>query len=432
MASETNGEYFFNCALSVVDYEGNIKAGYTNDYSPTYSPNNIKRLVISPRIVVAQYHVRVGGASKGYKAVTLKTMLYNDVSNRPDYRPMLDILSERVCSSIEEVVVIATDETGVQLSYKELDISGMIRGFRGDDSDAQKKVFDRYKRLRDFCIINDPINAVDLIKTVLKHPDDGFICDIKGLNCNTIWVHKDDWFETIPAGSARTYLLDLEGSELKNRLHSIKISMKSASKTAEINKIKTSKLKGIIDEQNLALKSYRYMFMAQKMLYYFIEKSPSVMLDKYNFNFVMIKLNKVGGLSEHKSYKLVDTNKQDSDAIKENIITLNNNMSIIYYNIVKFLLEGLIEIGNKYPITLQTIMNGDIETTIKIPSSLESLNQRIASMTGKGFSGSNLKNSIANACVLITKLFVSENTTERDKVIRYEDKASWKTILNRG
>ena len=62
MSKEITGTYAFDTGYSLIDYCGDCKAG-KNVYSPSFSPNNIKRLVISPDKIEVFYHINRGRQS---------------------------------------------------------------------------------------------------------------------------------------------------------------------------------------------------------------------------------------------------------------------------------------------------------------------------------------------------------------------------------
>ena len=70
------GAYCYDLALKAVDYYGNIARNRknrdtSNNYSPEFSPNNIRRVIICPDKVVSEFHVGVDKGKSRVKSLTV-------------------------------------------------------------------------------------------------------------------------------------------------------------------------------------------------------------------------------------------------------------------------------------------------------------------------------------------------------------------------
>ena len=57
-----SGSYAYDMAFELIDYCGDIarnSKGASRGYSPNFSPNNIKRLIISPDCIEVHYHLPI-------------------------------------------------------------------------------------------------------------------------------------------------------------------------------------------------------------------------------------------------------------------------------------------------------------------------------------------------------------------------------------
>ena len=224
------GRAYYDKIISLIDYRGDIKRKKTSEYfqgySPDFSPNNIKRLVISPEGAIVQLHIAIQGV-KTVNYVILQPNIYNIISTMEDYIPMLNCLSEdRICASIEEVIIIPSSTSGaVQLNYVEQNVSGLIKNFRDNgEKDVLELISNRYKRLRDFCIVSSNF------KTVLDYINknrDSFVCDAEELEVESVtFIHKDDWYNNY-GSSASFYLLDAKDGKLNKHFQQIRDSDES-------------------------------------------------------------------------------------------------------------------------------------------------------------------------------------------------------------
>lgn len=106
---------------TLIDYRGDC-AKYDAStgprmYSSDFSPNNIRRIVISPEGVMVVYHraIRVSGSSRPYNFVRFNAVdLYKEEQSQ-NYKPLLSLLSSPlICSCLEEIVIWGSGENGIK------------------------------------------------------------------------------------------------------------------------------------------------------------------------------------------------------------------------------------------------------------------------------------------------------------------------------
>lgn len=127
---------------------------------PGWSPNNIRRVIISPDGVCVEYHtttdmdVRRG---KKYAYTAFNTEKAIQCLNNPKSKSLLSVFSDnRVYSALEELVILTSSLNNLCLRGDELDLSGI--GIK-DRADIKKSLEDRYKRLNHIILVE----SIDLV-----------------------------------------------------------------------------------------------------------------------------------------------------------------------------------------------------------------------------------------------------------------------------
>lgn len=125
-------------------------AGY-----PGWSPNNVKRVIISPDGVCVEYHTTtvMNGAKKRYDYKVFDVESTMQCLNSPKAKSILSVFSDnRVYSAIEEIVILTKSMQGLTLRGDELDLSGI--GIQ-NKADMKKSLESRYRRLVHIVLIED-------------------------------------------------------------------------------------------------------------------------------------------------------------------------------------------------------------------------------------------------------------------------------------
>lgn len=127
-----------------------------SDGYPGWSPNNVKRVIISPDGVCVEYHmasILKGNTNKKYAYKVFDIQKTVECLNSPKAKSILSVFSDnRVYSAIEEIVILTTSARGLTLRADELDLSGI--GIQ-NKADMKKSLESRYKRLVHIVLIED-------------------------------------------------------------------------------------------------------------------------------------------------------------------------------------------------------------------------------------------------------------------------------------
>ena len=246
--SQVGGDYCFNLVNSLIDYKGDVaRNGKRGDgqiiYSPDFSPNNIRRLILSADGVRIDFHVSVDGRLSKVKPFsdTDKRNL-NQCLMLPDYKPMIWALADRVCSSIEEVIICTQNSTCADLS-RELNFEGLLRNRVGNTSDVKQAVSSRYKRLAYFTIVNcDIITLVKNTEVASCNSPFKMISETEFVkSCASITKFKEDWYNYY--GHTSAYSLDDRGSRLNEHFKKIRADIEDSKKKSAVNGLKEKRLK---------------------------------------------------------------------------------------------------------------------------------------------------------------------------------------------
>ena len=146
----------------------NISIAKTSDYSP----NNIRRVIISPDGVLVSFHKRltagrVSGSTNGnsqFAFLAFNALELNREEQSENYKPILLNLSEpRVCACVEEIVICTQSMNGVFDSgafQREVSVGGMIKSFINKSGSIDDVVKRRFQRLRYFSLCSCTIQEV--------------------------------------------------------------------------------------------------------------------------------------------------------------------------------------------------------------------------------------------------------------------------------
>lgn len=158
-----DGKYLYNQAFQVIDYCNNVSKN--TNYNEYFSPNNIRRLIISPDAVMSRFYISVHNVGK-QKIIYLPSNLLPQLESQEDYVPLVQIIStDRVCSSIEEIVFVTISNDGtVSLGAKEYAFESLIRNYNNRSGDLRETIKKRYVRLHDIIIFRGTFNQYKSIE----------------------------------------------------------------------------------------------------------------------------------------------------------------------------------------------------------------------------------------------------------------------------
>lgn len=139
-------------------------------YSATFSPNNIRAVVISPNGVLVRYHLPVNGRSHAIAQFNERELYAEECE--PKYKPILRMLAHPlVCASVEEIIVLSSSLSGVvhQSYMNEIELRSMIQSYGGASSDLKSSISGRFGRLRYYAVLNINFNTfVGYYSNVIK------------------------------------------------------------------------------------------------------------------------------------------------------------------------------------------------------------------------------------------------------------------------
>ena len=161
-------DYVYRQVLKKVNYCSGVKSTTLNEMGnhPDFSPNNIKRLVISPDLVLVYYHVSTDHNNLVTHVPLDRNSVYK-AQNTEDYVPALQALVKPyVCSAIQEIIFIKASSKvpNFTLIPSDMDLSILQKNYNGS-GDALKS---RYKRLGAIGIFNGSIEEFLSIDNTIR------------------------------------------------------------------------------------------------------------------------------------------------------------------------------------------------------------------------------------------------------------------------
>lgn len=415
----------------------NSKFGYDIVHSLIYysngtdfSPNNIKRLVISPEGVAVWYYVNKKFAYKFFSILD-----YMKSSGSQDYKPILSILyAERQLTSIEEIIILPTGSNRQNcLNPLEMEASVLI-GKRGATSlDGAKS---SYKRLRYFTIaynmdfktfLGNYTKAVNekLGRDFISDCD--FMCDAQKNE-----IHSDTEYymqDGISITSRTLYpIMDGENGTLSSYFKKVKQDKLTRIKKEEIAKHSEETNKKANSELESVLKKYKGYYKCASRLYgVALKQGYNILVDSQcGFKPTKLTLKKCKLLEDETIFNIEDCSSEKS-AINYNIKVLSDGYKILYVTIVKDFLTKLVSIARVRKLTAKALVESSDNVIAIVTNELQALNSEIQEICGKSYKGQNIDDSMANVCSLYVKFFITNvGETNVDKL---KTKSTWKEVL---
>lgn len=419
---EVKGDYAYNLVADLVDYCGDIKKSGGNKssiaYSKDYSPNNIRRLIIGGDGVCIYFHKPINGKYFKIRAFSDSDQCnINKCLYLPDYKPMIWALSERICSSVEEIIICTQSKSGINFS-RELNLDGLLRNYNSRNGDVKESVMRRYTRLAYFTIIDCMIN--DLVVTCNKldcNNPHTLISELPTISnrISSAIKFKDDWYKYY---SIRPQYYSFD-TKLADYFSEVIASIEKESKKNEVEKIKNERLKGVKDSFDKEFKNFNGVFTCIHTLH--------TILNQEGTNYISSDISSLS----------VDINKKPSD-IKEEFDKITSNdkcteyikyvkssSSKLYFSLVNWLLDNMLKVKQNYPITLGVFLD-EVDRCIYVPDLCKSKLDAL----GVDFTGSNMLDSTANICAYACTLFVTD--VGQHSMSKYYKKDTWVGIYKRG
>lgn len=416
--SQIEGDYCFNLINSLIDYKGDIARNSKRSdgrilYSPDFSPNNIRRLILSADGARIDFHVSVDGRMSKVKPFSdAERMNLNTCLMLPDYKPMVWVLADRVCSSIEEVIICTQSSTNADLS-RELNFEGLLRNRVQSYNDIQKAVSSRYKRLAYFTIVNCDINTLVTNPEVVScNSSTKMITEtnfVRGIS--TFTKFKDDWYNYY--GHTSAYSLDSNGSRLNEHFKKIKLDIEDGKKKSEVEKLRNERLKGVSDKFNRAYKNYKGIMVCVRKL--------NTILKTEGVCFYADSINKYINIHCSKSpdeIKVEFESLHSRDDYEQYIKNLVKVTSAMYSDLARWFFEGLCTINKDYPLTVSTCLN-EVDRAITVPPCCADLSKSL----GKEFTGVSIVDSASNICCYSCIIFITDEGSH--DMSKYYKKDTW-------
>lgn len=393
----SQGAYLYNQVLPLVDYCGDIRKG-KGTYSQRFSPNNIRRLIISPDGAAIVYHINTGQGL--LKTVSFNPSMVEMCNVQPDHVPILYVLSaDRVCASIEEVVMCTGSRFGARLSSSEMELTGLVKGFKGGSSDLKTTISQRYKRLVSFIIVPDDIqtfltNTKDCNSAFTLLSESPYVKERGQL----VTFNNEKWYQNYGT-TAKFYDLDRQGSPLNTHFTKVIETIEKNKKVDSLNNFKKERVKGIAEEFD---KEYKKAMGMLKALGKFLSMYKSSEGCVFDVNVPILKpvsLYQVDGYTYKTPFTAEnkDSKMSEADMYKSNITKLKSFSNGLYIELFEKAVTNLSNIAQMYPTCKDLIVNlvdGAIKPVPNFEATLEYL--------GCNFNGTRWNDSVANLFVLLS------------------------------
>ena len=434
--AKTNGSFIYDKILPLIDYCGDIAKGGNAEnkiYNQSFSPNNIRRLIISPDGVMVYYHIPTKHNSV-LKQVPLPEQMVAHCQYLEDYKPMTAILyAERICASIEEVIVIPRSNTGgTYLTSKEIDFSSLLVRYNGTGS-LEENIKSRYKRLYAYTIYENGTYS-DFIANMRKVKDSPttLISTLDFMQGSRVqYIHKDDWY--LGYGSAAKYYeLDAVNGKLNTHFNAVKAKIEKDKKSKAITDSKAKRLGDLPEELKEQYARYKGIYTVIKRI---IAIRNNGVFETSHYQAPTLGVLDVYPLDELKDFEKYGLAKKSADSISSEeqyrkTIEALKIRSLEYYTELcdSLLREFENYISQNNIITLKTMLKCS-ELKFMIPPSLADKFEILTTKTGVPlFPIKNWNISVTNLCMLFITLVASPHGAK--SIDNFKEWEYWKGVLD--
>lgn len=436
-------EYRDKIFYDLIDYAHNAKKGEII-YHPGFSPNNIKRVIISPDKVKVYYYVskeedRSIPLDTKTKTCGLAPQRIWEYSQQEGYEPLISALSYRlVTTSVQEIIFCmkASNNVPVELSPKEFDFTCLIKSYNNKGASVLETVKRRYKRLAYISVFNG--SYADLMNIVSQNNYHGnFFTNnpaIKPACSKVIPLNDKDWFDNWGQNAAKAdgtdgYQLDNNGSALNLLFKRVQEQAAKAKSKKEDGFEQYKKEKETVSESNektfeSALKSYKNFAICGTKLLTLLQENGNSIYEPNNVNNQFTEVARVdlyenSAFTKDKAepkYRInvvsnSNTDMKADDIARKNTEILKVKCQAIYECIATLLLTNITSGVNKYGKDMYLVALSDFDNVLKPTPGIESLVVTTNVQLGKNiFTGEKVKDAMANACYLISLLYLSKRT----------------------
>lgn len=396
------GDYFYNQILPLIDYSGDIRGGRTN-YSPDFSPNNIRTLIISPERVIVRYHIAVKGRKT--QGINLNPQFVARCTMLEDYKPAMSVLyADRICASIEEIVVVNTN--GV-FSSSELDFNNMIKNYGKVSGDVKELIMQRYKRFRAFVVVND-CNCQQFLDGVKASEPTDCLFESQFVQEHGRVVRfneKEDWYKGY-GSAASFYLPDRDGGALNTHFKSLIEKYEAEKKNKALASMKEERVKGVREKWEHEKKTYDGVVKGTRMLEVFLTSQDSVLWNDAYFEVRPLSLSEPKSKADYE-----EQTKQMSQFIMQTYVYLVQNF-----------ISSVNEMTDALRFAIVTKCNGDWK---KVPGC--EFNKSTLSDKNLGIESCRIETSYRNLFADYVTVFVRKS--DGKSVAKYCTPDGWREVI---
>lgn len=329
--------------MVLFDYCGNIdKKHYGN-----YSPNNIRRLIISPDGVIVEYHLpnlvpKTNG--KSYRCVAFNYMQLQQEQMQRGYKPIISLALKRVCSSIEEIIFLTQ--------------SNQCPAARFIDIEAKFIDIRSFVRLHYITVVNMSINQ--FAQGYASIASARFLSDVPAMQkyIASKRLVVDKWY--LDWGSSKsksTYPVEMRS--LAGYFFKVKQQYEMEEKQKEQEEEQEDKpdegVEDRLEELNSLIKTYLKFYVFDETFEH-ASKSGVVPYITYKKPFQFEQLYKVDGIKIDK-YFLRGSDLPAGEAVQHNIDYINNLNVRFTKAYFSSLVKAMNEIIDNYPILAKSVLN---------------------------------------------------------------------------
>jgi hypothetical protein len=427
--------YCYDIALSAIQY---------SDDSMKWSPNNIRRLIISADGVVVQLHTGTKLMQKPFDKEKASKCFVSE-----NYKPMVSALTDRVCSSIEEIIYCTGSINGLKMNQKELDLRSIIVSHKVSNNDDTVKdaIMTRFKRLRSLIITSQTLSGYMLSQSEKLYNHTYQSADSEEVKrvSQVIDMHKDDWYLGYFL-RGKDYSLDKEGGHLYTLLHKVETEITEAKRISEIADSKKKHLGETLQKAENARNNVLKVLVPYRNIAMLMNKSDLLCIyntfDKDNLikaltgitqSTVIFNSNGVLNDSFVKIAKQVNLSiseeKRDS---KEDLLSLTQLLNNLYISLYSSLASSFLNLvnllGRQNPLMIKTKL-AEVDRAIFIPESLHQYKVESEQYFSSALEGKNITDSVANICSIMCFLLLSDSDGGYTK---YTTKDCWLNYIKGG
>lgn len=418
-----------------------------------YSPNNVRRLFLSPDGVSVQFFTTNQLKSKAFEPDK-----YMRCVSHPKYKPVIGVLAGmgagNVCSNIEEIIICmrsGRQSQGVSLSLNQLeaDYTNLLDTSRIGNKDIKSAIMQRFGRLRSVMYFDGCLG--DFIRSYAQkgasltytYADDD---SVRRLACSVHDFNTKDWYMSISL-RPQYYQADMPDGLLSRKLNNTKEYFLKLKKDSAVDDAKQAYLGELVDKWEKAVSDFEPVFYAltglysvcagnrgtfyyasgvdmQKLLhtlaqfkFYDLEKALSR-------NTKLVSVFKKLGISFTPAESLgADRKNQFLVATQE----LRRASALIYVELINEFARVIKNMQDKYPYVTSVLLS-EYSNGIQLPPqgvSLDLANVLQEVYRGR-VQGVSIKASLVEICMFMSCLLVSESVVIKNNLF---ERDYWLTLV---